>query len=96
VPSPHHVCARGESSLLIPPWIVSTYYSHGFCTRSSQPADDQSLVYILLTHECGGDPKHSRRNHIAAVSEGAVANSQRFDPQEETGLCNKSLFTFFM
>lgn len=77
-------CARAESccdgeSPRLPPWAVSTYYSHAFCTRCGQAADERTLIYILLTHRYGGVSKHSkpRRDHVAAVSEGAVTQDSR-------------------
>lgn len=63
----------------LPAWAVSTYYSHAFCTRCGQAADERTLIFILLTHRYGGISKHSkpRREHAAAVSEGAVARDSR-------------------
>lgn len=63
----------------LPAWAVSTYYSHAFCTRCGQAADERTLIYILLTHRYGGASKHSklRREHSAALSEGAVAQDSK-------------------
>ena len=67
-----------ESSTL-PAWAVSTYYSHAFCTRCGQAADERTLIFILLTLRYGGVSKHSkpRRDHAAVASEGAGAQDSR-------------------
>lgn len=76
-------CLDNENSNIslskLPAWAVSTYYSHAFCTRCGQAADERTLIYILLTHRYGGVSKHSklRREHTAAASEGAVGQDLR-------------------
>ena len=72
-------CSEGESPTL-PAWAVSTYYSHAFCTRCGQAADERTLIFILLTLRYGGVSKHSkpRRDHAAgASSEGAIPQDSR-------------------
>lgn len=67
-------CSARESPTL-PAWAVSTYYSHAFCTRCGQDADERALICILLTLRYGGVSMHSkpRRDHAAGASEGAVS-----------------------
>lgn len=69
------VGSEESDSCKYPTWAVSTYYSHAFCTRCGQAADERTLIFILLTHRYGGAAKHSkhRRDHAAVISEGALA-----------------------